>query len=64
MINLFKKVLKFGRRSKKGLQNEIISLSALTYEKISYWENKQKGSVIRSSFNKELYYQYLKEIKK
>ena len=63
MINLFRNLLKFNRRPKKGLHNEIISFSALTYDKISYWRNKQKGSVIRSSFNEELYYKYLKAIK-
>lgn len=59
MINLLKKSLKFFRGPKKALKNEVITFSALTYEKISYWENKQKGSVVRSSFNKELYYKYL-----
>ena len=42
---------------KKRMKN--ILLPKKTWECIKFWENKPNGVTIRSSFNRELYYQIL-----
>jgi hypothetical protein len=65
------KHLKRNRTSKRRLKkdfsnNQLIQpsskLSISTMDKIHRWEKDSNPDVIRSSFNRELYYKYLKAI--
>lgn len=59
MINVFKKVIKSLKRSKNTNKIKFMTFRTDVISKIEYWEKDQEEK-IKTSFNRELYYSYLK----
>ena len=52
------------RPMQKKVKKTNIQLPAGRMASIHYWENPKDNVTVRSSFNRELYYKYLKSITK
>lgn len=59
MINVLKKAIKRLRRSKNTNKIKFMTFRTDVMNKIEYWEKDQEEK-IKTSFNRELYYSYLK----
>lgn len=61
-MNILRRLFKRNRTSKNVIIQKNIHLGYRRLKRIIYWENSQNEDVIRTSFNRDLYYKYLKEI--
>ena len=63
MRKLFKKLFcKAKQQEKTALYIQNVRVGIKTLEDIKRWENQKNDLIIRSSFNRELYYKYLEII--
>lgn len=60
-MKLFKK--RFLKEKQKIVATKNIKVGVKTLNDIKIWETQKSDLIIRSSFNRELYYKYLETIK-
>ena len=61
MKKLIRKMFRIKKQVKSVRKN--VYVGAKTLQKIKQWESMQSEEIIRCSFNRDLYYQYLEKIR-
>lgn len=62
MKKLMRKILGV-KKKQKDIQRKNVFVGKKTLQDIKLWESQKNDLIIRSSFNRELYFQYLETIK-